>query len=57
MTTTIVRDEAARCRCVTACAEDPATACGLSGEPHVHPDDGNDLFGRCPVHPDAPGDL
>lgn len=45
------------CRCVEDCASDPATACSLSGEPHVHPDDGLDTFGRCPQHPDAPGDL
>lgn len=45
------------CRCVVSCADDPATACSLSGEPHVHPDNGTDTFGRCPVHPDAPGDL
>lgn len=47
----------ATCRCVVSCADDPATRCGLSGQPHVHPDDGTDTFGRCPVHPDAPGDL
>jgi hypothetical protein len=45
------------CRCVMSCADDPVTACSLSGEPHVHPDDGTNTFGRCPVHPDAPGDL
>jgi hypothetical protein len=45
------------CRCVVSCADDPPTMCSLSGEPHVHPDDGSDTFGRCPVHPDAPGDL
>lgn len=38
------------CECVHTCAEDPATACSLSGEFHVHPDQ------LCPVHPDAPGD-
>lgn len=47
----------AECRCVVSCADDPATMCSLSGESHVHPDDGSDTFGRCPVHPDAPGDL
>jgi len=47
----------AECRCVVSCTDDPATACSLSGEPHVHPDDGADIFGRCPIHPDAPGDL
>lgn len=45
------------CRCVTSCEEDPDTACSLSGQPHVHPDDGSDTFGPCPAHPDAPGDL
>jgi hypothetical protein len=46
------------CRCVENCAEDPATACGLSGTPHVHPDtSGTGAFGPCPQHPDAPGDL
>lgn len=44
------------CTCVTDCAEDPATACSLSGEPHVHPDNGEGTFGPCPFHPDAPGD-
>ena len=38
------------CTCVHTCAEDPPTACSLSGEWHVHPGD------PCPVHPDAPGD-
>jgi len=41
----------AECACVVDCAEHPPTACSLSGEPHVHPD-----LGRCPIHPDAPGD-
>lgn len=45
------------CTCVVSCAEDPATACSLSGRPHVHPDDGRGIFGPCPEHPDAPGDL
>lgn len=45
------------CTCVTDCAEHPPTACSLSGEPHVHPDDETGTFGACPVHPDAPGDL
>lgn len=49
--------DAAGCRCVVSCADDPPTACSLSGISHVHPDDGSDTFGRCPVHPDAPGDL
>jgi hypothetical protein len=48
---------AEECRCVMSCADDPPTMCSLSGEPHVHPDDGSDTFGRCPVHPDAAGDL
>jgi hypothetical protein len=38
------------CTCIHTCAEDPPTACSLSGEWHVHPGD------PCPVHPDAPGD-
>lgn len=42
--------EVAACTCVQFCAEDPPTACSLSGEPHVHPGD------PCPVHPEAPGD-
>lgn len=45
------------CTCVVSCADDPATMCSLSGENHVHPDDGTGTFGPCPVHPDAPGDL
>jgi hypothetical protein len=45
------------CTCVYSCADDPPTACSLSGEWHVHPDDGRGLFGACPEHPDAPGDL
>lgn len=49
--------EHVECRCVESCADDPDTACSLSGIPHVHPDDGSDTFGACPVHPDAPGDL
>jgi hypothetical protein len=38
------------CACVFSCADDPATACSLSGEFHVHPGE------PCQVHPDAPGD-
>jgi hypothetical protein len=38
------------CECIYSCSDDPATACGLSGEWHVHPGE------LCPVHPDAPGD-
>lgn len=45
------------CVCVFSCADDPATACSLSGVPHVHPLDAAGLFGPCAVHPDAPGDL
>lgn len=45
------------CRCVFSCADDPPTMCSLSGQWHVHPDAGNDIFGPCPEHPDAPGDL
>ncbi len=45
------------CLCVVSCADDPATMCSLSGEPHVHPNlYPGDVFGPCPVHPDAPGD-
>lgn len=43
------------CRCVHTCADDPDTACHLSGEWHTHPDEEGG-FGPCPVHPDAPGD-
>lgn len=43
-------DEAADCECYHTCAEDPDTACSLSGQFHVHPGE------PCPVHPDAPGD-
>lgn len=50
-------DDAADCTCVVSCADDPDTACSLSGRPHVHPDDGTGVLGPCPVHPDAPGDL
>lgn len=45
------RPHDADCECVYSCADDPATACSLSGEWHVHPD-----LGPCPAHPDAPGD-
>jgi hypothetical protein len=48
---------AAECTCVISCSDDPATACSLSGINHVHPDEGSGIFGPCPVHPDAPGDL
>jgi hypothetical protein len=46
----------AECVCVTNCAEDPATACSLSGQQHVHPRTHGE-FGPCAVHRDAPGDL
>lgn len=36
------------CECIHTCADDPATACSLSGEFHTHPGE------PCPVHPDAP---
>jgi len=49
--------EVSDCTCVLSCADDPSTACRLSGISHVHPDDGGGIFGPCPVHPDAPGDL
>jgi hypothetical protein len=42
--------EASSCECYLSCAEDPDTACSLSGQFHVHPGE------PCPVHPDAPGD-
>lgn len=45
------------CTCVFSCEDHPATACSLSGQWHVHPDDGAGVFGPCPEHPDAPGDL
>lgn len=45
------------CTCVENCGEDPATACGLSGQQHVHPDNGLGIYGPCPVHPGVPGDL
>ncbi|REF00376.1 hypothetical protein DFJ69_5908 [Thermomonospora umbrina] len=45
------------CTCVFSCAEDRETACSLSGTWHVHPDNGLGIFGPCPAHPDAPGDL
>lgn len=45
------------CTCVHTCAEDPATACSLSGDWHVHPNCyPGDVMGPCPLHPDAPGD-
>jgi hypothetical protein len=49
--------KAAECTCVVSCADDPKTACSLSGIDHVHPLDECGEFGPCPVHPDAPGDL
>lgn len=47
----------ADCRCVLSCADHPVTACSLSGTWHVHPADEQGLFGPCPVHRGAPGDL
>ncbi|MFD9190317.1 hypothetical protein ACFWCA_19065 [Streptomyces phaeochromogenes] len=46
------------CLCVVSCDEDPATACSLSGQQHVHPaiPGHPGAYGPCPVHPDAPGD-
>lgn len=44
------------CTCVYDCANDPESACSLTGTWHVHP--GHVAgFGACPEHPDAPGDL
>lgn len=46
------------CTCLHTCAEDPASACSLSGRWHVHPSQFLwDGLGACPVHPEAPGDL
>lgn len=48
------------CRCIVNCAEDPATAwCSLSGRAHVHPEIPSrpGVYGACPVHPNALGDL
>jgi hypothetical protein len=55
----VAQQEVLDCTCVHTCAEDPASACSLSGEWHVHPDlyPGAGIFGPCPVHPDAPGDI
>lgn len=47
--------QTSECTCVFSCGDDPATACALSGEWHVHPDNGTGTFGRCPMHPAAPG--
>lgn len=55
-TVTTTDEDLAACRCVQSCADDPTTVCSLSGQPHVHPDDGTGVFGPCPTHPDAPGD-
>ncbi|MEU6462186.1 hypothetical protein [Streptomyces sp. NPDC046976] len=45
------------CLCVVNCADDPATACGLSGQQHVHPEIPGrpGVYGPCPVHPEIPG--
>lgn len=45
-----VAREVDECTCYHTCAEDPATACSLSGDFHVHAGE------PCPSHPDAPGD-
>ncbi len=49
----------AECTCVYDCANDPATMCALSGDWHVHPADPQwpNIFGPCPIHLDAPGDV
>jgi hypothetical protein len=46
------------CTCIEFCDQDPATACSLSGTPHVHPEiPGHPgVYGPCPVHPNRPGD-
>lgn len=47
-----LRQHRPRCECLFNCDGE----CSLSGNFHVHPrQDG--IFGPCPVHPDAPGDL
>lgn len=51
-----VVNEIDECTCVTFCDEDRASACSLSGVPHVHPAAQGDGFGPCPVHPERPGD-
>lgn len=51
-----VRRSDDECRCVFSCADDPPTACHLSGQWHTHPDEEGG-FGPCPAHPDAPGDV
>ena len=42
--------ETAACECFFSCADEPRTACSLSGTWHAHSD------WPCPVHPHAPGD-
>ncbi|MEU8682907.1 hypothetical protein [Streptomyces sp. NPDC048611] len=51
-------DEIDACTCIEYCDEDPKTACGLSGIPHVHPETPGwpGITGPCPVHPGRPGD-
>jgi hypothetical protein len=56
-----VLDEAPRwpdCTCIYDCADDSDTACSQSGDWHTHgtSNSGQDGLGRCPLHPDAPGD-
>ncbi|SHU66420.1 Uncharacterised protein [Mycobacteroides abscessus subsp. abscessus] len=49
----------AECTCIYDCSNDHASRCSLSGSWHVHPDDPqtSGVFGPCPIHPDAPGDI
>lgn len=44
------------CTCVTNCNEAKG-GCSLSGRRHVHPRTRSGQYGKCPEHPDAPGDL
>lgn len=50
--------EILECTCIEHCAEDPKTACSLSGIPHVHPETPGfpGITGPCPIHPERPGD-
>ncbi|WP_404949104.1 3'-5' exoribonuclease [Streptomyces sp. ARC14] len=54
--TSVPEDE---CTCVINCVEDPKSGCSLSGQRHVHPavPGHPGVYGPCPEHPDAPGDL
>lgn len=49
------RTDIENCTCVMDCSG--PDRCSLSGEFHVHPKDALGLFGACPLHPEAPGDL